>query len=392
VDTDLSIDTFEPRYGDREVAGLRERLRAARWPDEETAPGWSQGVPSAYLRELCDYWADGYDWDAAHQRLGSLPQFTTTIDGLRIHFAHVVSPVPGARPLLMTHGWPGSFLEFQEAARMLADPASHGGDPADAFHVVCPSLPGFGFTEHPKEAGWNMPRVARAWDELMQRLGYETYFAQGGDMGCVVSTTMAKLLPEKVRGIHLNFVVMGSDPGFPFDDPTEQELRCIEKAKHLWASEVAYAMLQASKPQTIGYSLADSPVGQCAWIVEKFHGWTDNTGTPESAVARDQLLDNINLYWFQNSGASSARLYWETTNDAVADHSAVELPSAYTVFPEEILMVSERWARLRLPGLRYYGEAAAGGHFAALEVPELFVREVRAGLRATETEPAGDPV
>lgn len=388
-----SISPFTPRFTDEQVADLRRRIADARWPDRETVDDWSQGVPTAYLRELVGFWADGYDWDAANARLQRLPQFRTTIDGLEIHFAHVVSPEPGARPLVLTHGWPGSYLEFLEVAERLADPASYGGDPADAFHVVVPSLPGFGFSGHPTGVGWGADRIATAWAELMRRLGYERFYAQGGDMGYVVSMALARQHPEQVRALHLNFWVSGPDPTpelAGFGELTDEEHGYIAKAKRLWGHEVAYSMLQSSKPQTIGYSLADTPVGQCAWIVEKFHGWTDNTGLPESAVDRDRILDNIGLYWFQNTGASSARLYWESTNAAVADHSAVSVPSGYTVYPQEILGASERWARLRLSDLRYYAHAPAGGHFAALEEPEYFVTDVRRAFRAIESDlPSG---
>lgn len=388
-----TINPFTPEFGRAQVADLRRRIADARWPDRETVTDWSQGVPTDYLRELVGHWAEGYDWTAANARLQRLPQFTTVIDGVEIHFAHVVSPVAGARPLVLTHGWPGSYLEFLDVAERLADPGRHGGDPADAFHVVIPSLPGFGFSGHPTEPGWGAQRIATAWVELMRRLGYKRFYAQGGDMGYVVSMALAKQHPEQVRAIHLNFWVSGADPSAElaeFGELTELEQVYVGKAHRLWSREAAYSMLQASKPQTIGYSLADTPIGQCAWIIEKFHGWTDNTGLPESAVARDRLLDNIGLYWFQNLGASAARLYWESTNAAVADHSAVTVPSGYTVFPAEILAASERWARLRLPGLRYYSLAAEGGHFAAMEEPELFVDEVRRAFRAIEaTGPTG---
>lgn len=382
-----TITSFTPEFGEARVEDLRRRVAGARWPGRETVPGWEQGVPTDYLRGLVDYWVNDYDWAAANLRLRRLPQFRTTIDRLDIHFAHVPSPVPTARPLILTHGWPGSYLEFLEVAERLADPGRYGGDPADAFHVVVPSLPGFGFSGHPAERGWNAGRVAAAWVELMRRLGYERFYAQGGDLGFVVSLALARRHPERVRAIHVNFWVSGADPSGElavFGELTEEEQRYIGKARHLWAREVAYSMLQASKPQTIGYNLADSPVGQCAWIVEKFHGWTDNTGVPESAVARDRILDTIGLYWFGNLGASSARIYWESTDAAVADHSAVTVPCGYTVFPAEILAASERWARLRFPDLRYYSRAARGGHFAAMEVPDLFIDEVRAAFRAIE--------
>ncbi|MGI5519078.1 epoxide hydrolase family protein [Streptomyces sp. CA-106131] len=383
----MEIRPFTPEFDAEAVADLRRRVAGARWPEPQTVAGWEQGVPEDYLRDLVGYWADGYDWTAANSRLQRLPQYKTSIDGLDIHFAHLPSPVPTARPLVLTHGWPGSYLEFLEVAEPLADPERFGGDPADAFHVVVPSLPGFGFSGKPSGPGWGAQRIATAWVELMRRLGYERFYAQGGDMGFVVSLALAKQHPEQVRAIHLNFWVSGADPTAElagFGELTEEEHSYVAKAHKLWSQEVAYSILQSSKPQTIGYALAGTPIGQAAWIVEKFHGWTDNSGLPEDAVARDRILDIIGLYWFGNLGASSARLYWESTNAAVADHSAVTVPVGYSVFPAEILGASERWARLRFPELRYYAKTDRGGHFAALEEPGIFLEEVRASFRAVE--------
>lgn len=383
----VTISPFTPEFDEEGVADLRRRIQDARWPDRETVEDWSQGVPSDYLREVVSYWAHDYDWAAANERLQRLPQFKMTIDGVEIHFAHLVSPVPDARPLVLTHGWPGSFLEFLDVAPRLADPAAYGGDPADAFHVVVPSLPGNGFSGHPRVTGWGAERIAAAWVELMGRLGYERFYAQGGDQGYVISMELARRHLDVVAAIHLNFWVSGPDPEAElagYEEITDEERGYVAKAHKLWTQEVAYSMLQASKPQTIGYSLADTPVGQCAWIIEKFHGWTDNTGLPESAIDRDRILDNIGIYWFQNTAASSARLYWEMTNAAVGDHSAVSVPSGYTVYPAEILGASERWARQRLPELGYYQHAPAGGHFAALEEPEYFAEDVRRAFRTLE--------
>jgi epoxide hydrolase len=372
-----TITPFTPEFTDEQVADLRRRIADARWPDGETVDDWSQGVPTDYLREVVGHWAEGYDWAAANERLQRLPQFTTTVDGLAIHFAHVVSPNPDAKPLVLTHGWPGSYLEFLEAVPHLTDD----------YHVVVPSLPGFGFSGHPTEPGWGAGRIATAWVELMRRLGYERFYAQGGDMGYVVSLAMAQQHPEQVRAVHLNFWVSGPDPEAElagYDDVTDEERGYVAKAHRLWTQEVAYSMLQATKPQTVGYALAGSPVGQCAWILEKFHGWTDHTGLPESAIERDRILDNIGLYWFQNTAASSARLYWESTNAAVADHSAVTVPCGYTVYPAEILGASERWARQRLADLRYYAHAPEGGHFAAFEEPAAFAADVRRAFQTIE--------
>jgi epoxide hydrolase len=385
------ITPFRVEFDDAQIEDLRERLARTRWPEDEPVDDWSQGVPAAYMRELCGYWAREYDMARLADRLNAWPQFRAEIDGLGIHFIHARSPHPEAVPLLLTHGWPGSVVEFLEVIGPLVDPPAHGGEAADAFHVVCPSLPGYGFSDKPAETGWGIRHIAAAWDELMTRLGYGRYVAQGGDWGSSVTAALAAAAPEHVAGIHLNFAVAAQDA---VGEPTAEEAEGIERLKRFAATGNGYAIEQSTKPQTIGYALADSPAGQCAWIVEKFEAWSDCDGHPENSFTRDELLDNVTLYWLTASAASSARLYRESfTAEFTAPRlPQVTVPAAYTRFPEEIVLLSERLARSRFPDLRYYSQAERGGHFAAFEVPELFVAEVRAGIRATGArEPSRAP-
>ncbi|KHK89795.1 epoxide hydrolase family protein [Novosphingobium malaysiense] len=374
----MRIEPFQLSVEADALDDLRDRLRRTRWPEAETVSDWGQGAPLDRVRALCEYWRDEYDWRRCEDRLNSAGQFIAEIDGLPIHFLHVQSPVEGALPLLLTHGWPGSVIEFLKVLGPLSDPAAHGGDPADAFHLVVPSLPGFGFSGKPQSSGWGVERIARAWIELMERLGYGRFVAQGGDWGSAVTTAIAMAAPPQCAGIHLNL---------PVAYPTEADLADLspDEAALLSAMEevnrtgTAYAQLQATKPQTIGYALTDSPAGQAAWIYEKFHGWTDNPGTPEGVLSRDELLDNIMMYWLPGTAASSARLYWESY-DFFESHT-IGIPVGVTQFPKEILRTSRRWAERCYSNLIYWNEAEKGGHFAAFEQPEIFVDEVRKCFR-----------
>ncbi|MFI6026235.1 epoxide hydrolase family protein [Amycolatopsis magusensis] len=364
-----------------ELLDLRDRLLRTRWPEAETVGDWSQGVPLAYLRELCDYWATGYDWRRVESRLNALPQFKTEIDGLGIHFLHVRSPHPGATPLVLTSGWPGSILEFLKVIEPLTDPP----DPADAFHVVCPSIPGFGFSDKPAEPGWGIERIAGAWLRLMSELGYERFGAQGSDWGTSITTCMAVQAPERLIGIHLMPPLAAPDPD-TFGDLTEAEQQSLDALRHASEWEDGYSAEQSTKPQTIGYSLVDSPVGLCAWIVEKLRSWTDCGGDVESVLTKDEILDSVMIYWLPGTGASSARLYWESIRqvqkwftEATAD--LIEVPTGCTLFPRETPRPSRRWAANRYTNIVYWSEPERGGHFAALEQPESFVREVRAFFR-----------
>lgn len=365
------------------LADLQERLARTRWPDDQPVDDWSQGVPIGWLRDLCDYWADDYDWAARAERLGEFPQFTTEIDGLDIHFLHVRSPHPEATPLIVTHGWPGSIAEFQFVLGPLTDPPAHGGDPADAFHVVCPSIPGYGFSGKPTEAGWGVERIADAWATLMGRLGYDRFLAQGGDWGSMITTMIGIRHPDRCAGIHLNMPLVAPDPA-TFDSLSPAETAALAGLDHYQKFDSGYSKQQSTRPQTLGYALADSPVGQAAWILEKFWAWTDNAGAPEDAIDRDALLDNVMLYWLTNSGASSARLYWESFRNPPA--AVPTVPVGASVFPKEIFRTSRRWAEAHYGDvLIHFNELPAGGHFAAFEQPVAYVDEVRTCFRSLRT-------
>lgn len=372
------IEAAPIRMSEDTLAYLRRRLEHARWPDVETVDGWQQGVPTDVLRDLCGYWLNEYDWRRCETRLNGWSPSSTLIDGLEIHFLHIRSPEEDALPVVMTHGWPGSVAEFASVIAPLTDPRAYGGDPADAVHLVLPSLPGHGFSARPLSTGWTVQRTARAWGELMRRLGYgNRWVAQGGDWGAAVSEAIAAQSLPGCIGIHLNFLV---------HDPSEQEIaeaddeerRLIARGKRYRDDLSGYLMQQSQRPQTLGYALADSPVGQAAWILDRFHDWTD----PASALGRDEILDIISIYWLTNTAASSARLYWETWNGSGHDFGPIRLPAAFSLFPEDIEGPSQRWAARRFHNIVHWGRPERGGHFAALEQPEIFVREVREGLRA----------
>lgn len=372
------ISPFQIQIPDADLDDLNARLGRTRWPDAETPPDWSQGIPLDYMQELVDYWQNHYDWRTRESALNRWDGFRTTLDGLDFHFLHVRSPSPAARPLIMTHGWPGSIVEFQKVIEPLTDPAAHGGDPQDAFHLVCPTLPGFGFSGKPTEPGWNVERIARAWDELMLKLGYERFFAQGGDWGSIVTTEIGAQNLGHCEGIHVTMPVVAPDPE-TMEDLTELEQSALAALKFYQDHDSGYSKQQSTRPQTLGYGLADSPSGQAAWILEKFYQWMDCDGHPENIVSRDELLDNVMMYWLTDAGASSARIYWESFGGG--NRQPVEIPSGCSIFPKEIFKASERWASKRFTDLRYFNVLDRGGHFAAFEQPESFVNEVRACFR-----------
>jgi pimeloyl-ACP methyl ester carboxylesterase len=381
-----------------ELADLRRRLRETRWPEREPVDDWSQGVPLTYLRALCDYWADGYDWRPCEARLNALPQFRTVIDGLAVHFIHVRSPRPDALPLILTHGWPGSVIEFLKVIGPLTDPVAPGGNGADAFHVVCPSLPGYGFSGKPDRTGWGVQRIARAWAVLMERLGYSRYGAVGSDWGTSVSALLGQYDRTHVAGVHLIPPLAGPDPA-TFDDLTDAERAALAALEYSAEWDSGYSREHATRPQTIGYALVDSPAALAAWIVEKFWVWTDHADALDSVLTRDELLDNLMLYWLPGTGASAARLYWESirrVNEWIAgtDAGTVDVPVGCSVFPRELQRPSRRWAERRFIDIRYWNEPARGGHFAAFEQPELFVTELRSFfrlIRGLSRRPAGWP-
>ncbi len=368
------IRPFTIDVPDDALADLRRRITDTRWPEAETVDDWSQGVPLAYTRELADYWAGQYDWRACEARLNGFDHHLTEIDGLDIHFVHQCSPHDDAFPLLITHGWPGSIVEFVKIIGPLTDPTAHGGDAADAFHVVCPSLPGYGFSGKPTEPGWGVERIAEAWEQLMVRLGYERYGAQGGDWGSVVTTHIGRKRGHCVA-IHLNMPIGRPPPG-ALEAPDDDDRTALDRLAYYQQQDSGYSKQQRTRPQTLGYGLVDSPVGQLAWIVEKYWSWTDCNGHPENALTRDEMLDNVMLYWLTGSAASSARLYWESFGRA-AEGDPVELPTGVAAFPGEVIPSPRKWCEDRF-NLTHWAKMPRGGHFAAWEQPALFVEDVRA--------------
>lgn len=373
-----AVQAFSIDIPQSQLDDLRERLSRTRWPEPETCTNWDQGIPLTYTQELVDYWMHDYDWRRCEAALNRWPQFTTRIDDIDIHFIHRSSPEPGARPLIMSHGWPGSVIEFHKVIDALADPVAHGGDASDAFHVVAPSLPGYGFSGKPTTTGMTAEAIGRLWGKLMARLGYDNYFAQGGDWGSLITQCMAQSEREHCAGVHVNMPLAAPDPE-TFNDLSPQEQEALAALDHYSNWESGYSKQQSTRPQTLGYGLADSPAGQMAWIVEKFYAWTDcerdGVRHPENAVSRDELLDNVMLYWLNNCAASSARLYWESFHNPNLD--PIDMPIGCSVFPREIMRTSERWARQRYRNLVYWNELERGGHFAALEQPEVFIEELR---------------
>ena len=351
---------------------LRARLAATRWPEKETVGDWSQGVPLAKMKALADYWRSGYDMSRLERRLNAVAQYRTQIDGLGIHFLHVRSKHPKALPIILTHGWQGSVVEFLKVVGPLTDPTAHGGKADDAFHVVVPSLPGYGFSDKPAERGWGLPRIAKAWAVLMKRLGYGSFVAQGGDWGAGVTTWMAKQHVEGLKAVHLNLPILFPPP--LEGQPSAEEKAALAKLAAFGESGSAYARIQGTRPQTIGYSLADSPVGQAAWIYEKLVQWADPNDAPP--LSRDEMLDNIMLYWLSNSGASSARLYFESFATDFS-RQQLDIPVGVSVFPGELYRPLKIWAERTYTKLFYWNEVPRGGHFAAFEQPGIFVAELR---------------
>ena len=380
--SDLQIQPFRVHVSDEVLDDLRRRLRATRWPDAETVDDWSQGIPLAYVQEVCAYWSEKYDWRKGEARINEFPQFRTEIDGVGIHFLHVRSPHENALPLVMTHGWPGSVVEFLKVIGPLTDPPAHGGDARDAFHVVCPAIPGYGFSDKPTSKGWGVRRVASAWSALMARLHYDRYAAQGGDWGAMITTCIGIQDPGHCAGIHLNMPIVPPDPA-TMGNLTPAEQSALAGMKHYQDWDSGYSKQQSTRPQTLGYALVDSPAGQAAWILEKFWAWTDCDGHPENVLSRDELLDNVMLYWVPGAAASSARLYWESFSQPPMD--PISIPVGCSIFPKEIFRSSRRWAEKRFEKLVYWNELERGGHFAAFEQPQAFVTEVRACFRKVRT-------
>jgi pimeloyl-ACP methyl ester carboxylesterase len=387
------IRPFRVDVPERELEELRRRIDATRWPTRELVSDRSQGVQLAALRELARYWASEYDWRQCEARLNALPQFKTKIDGLDIHFIHVKSAHENALPLIMTHGWPGSVIELLETVGPLTDPTAHGGRPEDAFHLVLPSIPGYGFSEEPAELGWGPIRIGRAWDELMRRLGYTHYVAQGGDVGSQVTDAMARIGLGGLLGVHTNLLTpaLGDAKVLSTSPPTAEEQAALDQLAAFAATGTGYFVEQATRPETIGYALLDSPVALAAWIIDHdtdayqkiAHAFVDNQ--PAGNLTRQHIVDNITLYWLTGTGASAARSYWEEGQEnartAVTGPTPALVPVGFTTFPGEIWKTPRSWVERAYPNIMYFNEVDRGGHFAAWEEPQLFSEEMRACFR-----------
>jgi pimeloyl-ACP methyl ester carboxylesterase len=392
MSSETEIRPFRVDMPDEAIADLRLRIAETRWPSRELVADRSQGVQLATIQALARYWSIDYDWRACEARLNALPQFTTEIDGVGIHFIHVKSPHPGALPLIITHGWPGSVIELLGVIGPLTDPVAHGGSEQDAFDLVLPSLPGYGFSAEPTETGWNVGRIARAWAELMRRLGYTRYAAQGGDVGAAVTDTMGRQAPDGLLGIHMNLLLAGLGGGYPSPDPSAEERAALDAIATFTTSGRGYLIEQNTRPQTIGYALLASPIALAAWMLD--HD-TDSyykisraflDGQPSGHLTQDQIVDNITLYWLTGTGVSAARSYWENTQAAARaagqPRPEVKLPVGFTTFPGEIWRTPRSWVEKSYPNVTYFHEADRGGHFAAWEEPELFATEIQAAFRS----------
>lgn len=367
----VSIAPFTAHFDTEQIADLQTRLARTRLPESETAADWEQGIPIAYVRELLDYWQNGYDWNRCADLLNQWPQYRAEIDGLPIHFLHIKSAREDALPVIMTHGWPGSVLEFLDIIEPLTNPADAN---QPAFHLVLPSLPGYGFSGKPDQSGWSVEKTAIAWDRLMQALEYERYLAQGGDWGAAVTMAMGAQNRGGCAAMHINMPVV-PPPAEVTANPTAYEAESLARLGWYRSKDNGYAQIQATRPQTLGYGLTDSPVGQMAWIVEKFQGWSDCDGHPENSYSKDQLLDTVMLYWMTASAASSARLYWHSFLHQ--SFEPVDIPTGCSLFPKELFRPSRRWAEARFRNIVYWNQLDQGGHFAAMEQPALFVNEIR---------------
>jgi len=379
-----SIRPFKIEVADDILEDLHERLSRTRFPDEVNDNNWSYGTSLAYLKDLCEYWIRKFDWRAQEAKLNRFSQFTTGIDGLNIHFIHVLSQEPNALPLIITHGWPGSIVEFTKIIDPLTDPVAHGGEAQNAFCVVCPSMPGYGFSEAAKKPGMNVERIAWIEAELMARLGYTRYGAQGGDWGAIVSTLLGVVDPDHCIGIHLNMVAVGPPKGEEnlLEGLTPQELANLQQSRKFQAEEMGYFRIQSTKPQTVGYALNDSPAGLAAWIVEKFRNWSDCGGDIESRFTKDELLTNITLYWVTGTITSSARLYCEASRTGLRGLGTrvSTVPTGAAIFPKEVVKSPRRWAE-KYYNLQHWTEMPSGGHFAALEEPDLLIADIRSFFR-----------
>ena len=369
------IHPFTISISDEVINDLKTRLNATRWPDQETVEDWTQGVPLDYQKNLMAYWASDYDHQRLANRLNAYDNFVTEVNGLDIHFLHVRSSHEHARPLLLSHGWPGSIVEFLKVIGPLTEPQDHGLDQNQAFHLVIPSLPGYGFSGKPTKTGWSVEKMADTFAMLMARLGYDRYLAQGGDWGSAITSAIGRQDTEHCLGIHLNMVLAPPDHGSK--DLTEHEMSALAGLAHYQEWDSGYSKQQATRPQTLSYGLADSPSGQAAWVLEKYWSWTDCDGDPANVLSRDEMLDNIMVYWLNNTSASSGRLYWHSFGKG-AQQTEIKVPMGGTIFPKEIFRTSQRFAERLYKNIVYWNERPKGGHFAAFEQPEIYVEEIRA--------------
>ncbi|MGC3000229.1 epoxide hydrolase family protein [Streptomyces sp. G35A] len=373
------VEAFPIAVDDQELGRLARRLADTRWPDRETGP--DQGPELERIRALCAHWATDYDWRRCEKDINDIGSFRTVLDGVGVHFLHARSPEPSAMPLLLCHGWPGSILEFRHLVGPLTDPVAHGGRAEDAFHVVIPSMPGFGFSDKPTATGWGVSRIADAWTKLMDRLGYHEWVAQGGDWGSAVVEAISRKAPEGFLGMHVNLPLV-----FPtaqeIEDATPDEQRMLGKAQRYRSVLDGYSREQATRPQSIGYALADSPAGLAAWIYTLFQDVTDSDGDPEAVVPRDEILDDIMMYWLPNAGPSSVRLYWEARQEPGGETGPNPTPAGFSIFPGEAVQASRRWIEKRYSHVLHYRRLDRGGHFAALEQPAVLAEEIRTTFRS----------
>ena len=397
---DESIRPFKVHVPQAQLDDLRRRIQETRWPDKEVVTDQSQGIQLDQVQALVKYWGTDYDWRKAEAQLNALPDFITNIDGVDIQFIHVKSKNPNALPVILTHGWPGSTFEFIKTIGPLTDPVAYGGKIEDSFDVIIPSIPGYGFSGKPRELGWGPDRTARAWDTLMKRLGYKNYVSQGGDHGSVISDALARQAPKGLLAIHLNMPatvpgnltkpINAGDPAPANLAPDER--KAYESLSRFFGRDAAYGAMMVTRPQTIGYSLSDSPAGLASWMYEKFAQWSDSNGVPERVLSRDEMLNDITLYWLTNSGASSSRFYWENNNNnfsALTQHTQeIKVPVAITVFPHEIYQAPKSWSEQAYPSLYYYNQVSKGGHFAAWEQPQEFAEELRKAFRSVRPDRA----
>ena len=382
----LNIEPYRIAVTDDDIVDLQSRLRATRWPETWADPAWGYGVDTSFLRDLCRYWADEYDWRIHEARLNEFPQFRTRIDGALVHFLHVRSSKPDALPLVMTHGWPGSVVEFTKVIGPLTNPAAYGGQPSDAFHLVCPSIPGYGFSGPTSGPGWDTRRVAGALASLMAGLGYERYGAQGGDWGASIAIWLGHLDPEHLVGVHINTVATSPTANEGFPDLTPEEETAIARVRRYMAEGAGYGAIQSTRPNTIGIALDDSPAGLCAWIVDKFWDWSDHRGNVLDSFTRDEILTDVSIYWFTRTATSAGRLYYEAAHAGTNAYNIprLEVPTGCAIYPAEIATPSRRWAEQRY-NVVHYERLERGGHFAAYEAPELFVDNVRSFYRQLRT-------